>query len=141
MAKAAKVAKLSPESSVNGLATNGVGGVNGANGLNGHVDANGNGVGTPVKQEDVNGYGGYEDVGMAEGYGYEAGEGGALQDPEDDPIVYGACTRFAISQGSNADWNAVNGKPVPYSKVTEEDHELMTPDEYTAYFEIMQSRS
>ncbi|KAF8069082.1 TFIIE alpha subunit-domain-containing protein [Lyophyllum atratum] len=42
---------------------------------------------------------------------------------EDDPIVY------------------VNGKPVPYSGVTEEDHDLMTPDEYTAFFEIMQARS
>ncbi|GLB42191.1 putative TFIIE alpha subunit [Lyophyllum shimeji] len=43
--------------------------------------------------------------------------------PEDDPIVY------------------VAGKPVPYSSVTEEDHELMTPDEYTAFFEVMQARS
>ncbi|KAF9459655.1 TFIIE alpha subunit-domain-containing protein [Collybia nuda] len=43
--------------------------------------------------------------------------------PEDDPLVY------------------VNGKPVPYSKVTEEDHDLMTPDEYTAFFEVMQARS
>ncbi|KAG6902199.1 hypothetical protein C0995_003031 [Termitomyces sp. Mi166 len=43
--------------------------------------------------------------------------------PEDDPIVY------------------VNGKPVAYSSVTEEDHDLMTPDEYTAFFEIMQARS
>jgi len=37
--------------------------------------------------------------------------------------------------------SSVNGNPVSYSKVTEEDHELMTPDEYTAYFEIMQSLS
>jgi transcription initiation factor TFIIE subunit alpha len=41
--------------------------------------------------------------------------------PKDDPIVY------------------VNGNPVAFSKVTEEDHELMTPEEYTAYFEVMQS--
>ncbi|KAJ3742700.1 TFIIE alpha subunit-domain-containing protein [Lentinula detonsa] len=34
---------------------------------------------------------------------------------------------------------SVNGKPVAFSKVTEEDHELMTPEEYTAYFEVMQS--
>ncbi|KAJ8516968.1 hypothetical protein ONZ45_g5796 [Pleurotus djamor] len=40
-----------------------------------------------------------------------------------DPIVY------------------VNGKPVPYSQVTEEDHDLMTPDEYTAFFEVMQAHS
>ncbi|KAG6830246.1 hypothetical protein H0H87_008773 [Tephrocybe sp. NHM501043] len=43
--------------------------------------------------------------------------------PDDDPMVY------------------VNGKPVPYSQVTEEDHDLMTPDEYTAFFEVMQARS
>ncbi|KAF5379153.1 hypothetical protein D9615_006061 [Tricholomella constricta] len=43
--------------------------------------------------------------------------------PEDDPVVY------------------VNGKPVAYSKVTEEDHDMMTPDEYTAFFEVMQARS
>ncbi|KAF4583422.1 TFIIE alpha subunit family protein [Pleurotus pulmonarius] len=41
----------------------------------------------------------------------------------DDPLVY------------------VNGKPIPYSRVTEEDHDLMTPDEYTAFFEVMQARS
>ncbi|KAG6819988.1 hypothetical protein H0H93_006818 [Arthromyces matolae] len=40
-----------------------------------------------------------------------------------DPIVY------------------VNGKPVPFSTVTEEDHDLMTPDEYTAFFEVMQAQS
>ncbi|EDR08240.1 uncharacterized protein LACBIDRAFT_297707 [Laccaria bicolor S238N-H82] len=35
----------------------------------------------------------------------------------------------------------VNGLPKPYSQVTEEDHDLMTPDEYTAFFEILQARS
>ncbi|KAK0495917.1 TFIIE alpha subunit-domain-containing protein [Armillaria luteobubalina] len=44
----------------------------------------------------------------------------APMDADNDPIVY------------------VNGKPVAFSKVTEEDHELMTPEEYTAYFEVMQ---
>jgi len=41
---------------------------------------------------------------------------------EDDPIVY------------------VNGKPIPFSKVTEDDHELMKPDEYTAFFDVLQAR-
>ena len=36
---------------------------------------------------------------------------------------------------------SVNGVLKPYSQVTEEDHDLMTPDEYTAYFEILQARS
>ncbi|KAN0121598.1 TFIIE alpha subunit domain containing protein [Russula decolorans] len=42
---------------------------------------------------------------------------------EEDPIVY------------------VDGKPMPFSQVGEEHHELMTADEYTAYFEIFQQRS
>ncbi|KAI0066826.1 hypothetical protein BV25DRAFT_1867968 [Artomyces pyxidatus] len=41
----------------------------------------------------------------------------------EDPVVY------------------VNGKPMPFSHVTEEDQELMTPEEYTAYFEVYQARS
>lgn len=32
---------------------------------------------------------------------------------------------------------SVAGKLVPFSKVTEEDHELMTPEEYTAYYEVL----
>jgi transcription initiation factor TFIIE subunit alpha len=30
----------------------------------------------------------------------------------------------------------VNGEPVPFSQVTEEQTELMTPEEYTAYFDV-----
>jgi hypothetical protein len=60
---------------------------------------------------------------------------------EDDPIVHGglfaalglACVLTLLG--------AVNGAPVPFSKVTEEDQELMTPEEYTAYFEVFQARS
>ncbi|KAF8962636.1 TFIIE alpha subunit-domain-containing protein [Flammula alnicola] len=50
-------------------------------------------------------------------------EGEELVEPLDDPMVN------------------VNGFPKPYSQVTEEDHDLMTPDEYMAYFEILQARS
>jgi transcription initiation factor TFIIE subunit alpha len=35
----------------------------------------------------------------------------------------------------------VSGAPTPFSKVTEEDQELMTPEEYSAYFEVFQSRA
>jgi len=42
---------------------------------------------------------------------------------EDDPTVY------------------VNGAPMPFSRITEEDQERMTPEEYTAYFEVFQTRS
>ncbi|KAG7094953.1 hypothetical protein E1B28_005754 [Marasmius oreades] len=34
----------------------------------------------------------------------------------------------------------VNGISKPLSEVTEEDHELMSPEEYTAYFEILQAQ-
>ncbi|CAK5274600.1 unnamed protein product [Mycena citricolor] len=40
--------------------------------------------------------------------------------PREDPIVY------------------VNGTPMTFSQVTEAEHDLMTPDEYTAYFQVMQ---
>ncbi|KAJ7366692.1 TFIIE alpha subunit-domain-containing protein [Mycena albidolilacea] len=42
--------------------------------------------------------------------------------PQEDPIVY------------------VNGNPMPYSQVTEAEHDLMTPEEYTAFFQIMQEQ-
>ncbi|KAJ8586326.1 hypothetical protein M405DRAFT_795743 [Rhizopogon salebrosus TDB-379] len=35
----------------------------------------------------------------------------------------------------------VNGVPKPFFEVTDEDTELMTPDEYTAYYDILQLRS
>ncbi|KAH9176912.1 TFIIE alpha subunit-domain-containing protein [Lactarius sanguifluus] len=43
--------------------------------------------------------------------------------PDDDPTVY------------------VDGKPMPFSQVEEEHHDLMTADEWAAYFEIFQQRS
>ncbi|OCH85727.1 hypothetical protein OBBRIDRAFT_762535 [Obba rivulosa] len=42
--------------------------------------------------------------------------------PADDPVVQ------------------VNGEPVPLSQITPEHEELMTPEEYTAYFEIISAR-
>lgn len=47
-------------------------------------------------------------------------EGGAAGD---EPLVY------------------VNGVPKALSLVTEEDHELMTPEEYTAYFQVLEENS
>ncbi|KAL0579246.1 hypothetical protein V5O48_002750 [Marasmius crinis-equi] len=41
----------------------------------------------------------------------------------EDPVVY------------------VNGSQKRFSEVTEEDHELMTPEEYTAYFDILQNQA
>ncbi|KZT25667.1 hypothetical protein NEOLEDRAFT_1133163 [Neolentinus lepideus HHB14362 ss-1] len=45
-----------------------------------------------------------------------------LVDPADDPIVQ------------------VNGHPVRYSEVTEEHQEMMTPEEYQAYYEVIQAQ-
>ncbi|KAJ6573910.1 TFIIE alpha subunit-domain-containing protein [Mycena vulgaris] len=45
-----------------------------------------------------------------------------VEESKEDPIVY------------------VNGAPMPFSQVTEAEHELMTPDEYTAFFQIMQEQ-
>jgi transcription initiation factor TFIIE subunit alpha len=58
----------------------------------------------------------------------------------DDPIVYGTFITLHGDMCSHYDI-IVNGAPVPFSEITEEHHELMTPDEYTAYFDILQERS
>ncbi|KAI0005512.1 TFIIE alpha subunit-domain-containing protein [Russula compacta] len=47
---------------------------------------------------------------------------------EEDPIVYET-------------FISVDGKPMPFSQVGEEHHDMMTADEYAAYFEIFQQRS
>lgn len=44
-------------------------------------------------------------------------------------------------EGAQSLPHAVAGVEKLYSQVTDEDHELMTPEEYTAYFEIFQTRS
>lgn len=61
------------------------------------------------------------------------------QPPEDDPLVSGMS--FANLVALISDLSAVNGVQKEYSKVTEEDHDLMTPEEYEAFFQIMQARS
>ncbi|EIM89126.1 uncharacterized protein STEHIDRAFT_154810 [Stereum hirsutum FP-91666 SS1] len=74
----------------------------------------------------INGHGA-----VSNGYPYTNGVSGeesmaptpAAGGAEDDPLVY------------------VNGEPVPFSAVTEEHQELMTPEEYTTYFEVFQARS
>ncbi|KJA14953.1 hypothetical protein HYPSUDRAFT_208266 [Hypholoma sublateritium FD-334 SS-4] len=90
---------------------------------NGHGYANGNG------HLGVNGFGSYNGNSAVSAFAAEAADAFMLEqaeenlEPLDDPPVN------------------VNGFPKPYSQVTEEDHDLMTPDEYTAYFEILQARS
>ncbi|KAF8882514.1 TFIIE alpha subunit-domain-containing protein [Gymnopilus junonius] len=102
--------------------TNGVNGyTNGLLGANGHGNVL-NGFGHAYTNGNMPSFG----QGFQQDETMEAQEGDAYAEqggePEDDPMVL------------------VNGNPKPYSQVTEEDHDLMTPDEYTAFFEIMQAR-
>ena len=58
----------------------------------------------------------------------------------DDPFVLGmslGVVSFRIATNPTS----VNGIPKPFSQVTEDDQEMMTPDEYMAYFEVFQARS
>ena len=82
------------------------------------------------------------------GYGVDGGaivlpDAQPLLAAEDDPLVYGMSLTLLllVARSSYTACDTVNGRPVPYSQVAEEDHDLMTPDEYTAYFEVMQARS
>ncbi|KAF9480590.1 hypothetical protein BDN70DRAFT_912638 [Pholiota conissans] len=113
----AKLKHAKVENGVSGL-TNGFVSGNGA--VNGHGAANGfgqhlNGI-TPMSSFAAEA----ADALMHEVYESAEAE---PEEPLDDPMVN------------------VNGFPKPYSQVTEEDHDLMTPDEYTAYFDILQARS
>lgn len=62
-------------------------------------------------------------------------------EPIDDPLVYG------MSHIHPGIWCfpdtvfPVNGDPVPFSQVTEEHQELMTPEEYMSYYEVATARS
>lgn len=64
----------------------------------------------------------------------------AVEEPKEDPIVYGAPPVLLFSALSDDNWILVNGAPMPYSQVTEAEHDLMTPEEYTAFFQIMQEQ-
>ena len=111
-----------------------------------------------TKLDNVNGNGnGY----LLNGYGHRNGSSGSFEDdrgppssqdtlieslPEetkslDDPICYGWCLYLFLVYAAE-DWaRLVAGEPKAYSHITDEDHELMTPEEYTTYFEIFQARS
>ena len=61
--------------------------------------------------------------------------------PEDDPTVFGLSFFFLHAMSVLTRPLQVDGKPMPFSQVEEEHHELMTADEWAAYFEIFQQRS
>ena len=53
---------------------------------------------------------------------------------EDDPIVYGALCCLPYATYTHGAFSpTVEGKGIPFSQVTEEHQELMTPDEYEKY--------
>ncbi|KIK46983.1 hypothetical protein CY34DRAFT_799831 [Suillus luteus UH-Slu-Lm8-n1] len=58
--------------------------------------------------------------------------------PELEPDITDSMTE---ADGADDTPVFVNGVTKPFSEVTDEDTELMTPDEYTAYYEVLQSRS
>ncbi|KAA1472025.1 hypothetical protein DENSPDRAFT_859256 [Dentipellis sp. KUC8613] len=62
---------------------------------------------------------------------------------EDDPFVNGMSPYLASASASDNQRHCclVNGQAIPFSQITEEHQELMTPEEYTAYFEVIQARS
>lgn len=60
---------------------------------------------------------------------------------DDDPLISGVYHQFNLMSVTTHHFPSVNGVQKPFSEVTEEDQELMTPDEYTAYFEVFQARS
>jgi transcription initiation factor TFIIE subunit alpha len=74
-----------------------------------------------------------------EGGSVDAGDVSVLA--EDDPIIYGLFFCFSLQVPISKAQNSVDGKPMPLSQVGEEHHDLMTADEYVAYFEIFSARS
>jgi hypothetical protein len=59
----------------------------------------------------------------------------------EDPIVYGLFFLHLFYAMLKGIFISVDGKQMPFSQVGEEHHDLMTADEYAAYFEIFQQRS
>lgn len=65
--------------------------------------------------------------------------------PDDDPVVFGGCL-LLVQHCANNIYScfhvfSVNGEAVPFSHITEEHQELMTPEEYTAYFGVYSTRT
>ena len=59
------------------------------------------------------------------------------------PLYMVCFTSFHVMYTDARPYNLVpvNGMPKAFSEVTEEDHGLMTPEEYTAYFEVFEVRA
>lgn len=118
----AKLAKTESELSIN---SNGYLGVNGHSGGNGIVNGtNGYGEPPPPTQDTV----------MASQQ--------ASEDAVDDVFCFGAPeSPNCIFVDLLILLSTVAGMAKPFSQITDEDHEMMTPEEYTAYFDVFQARS
>ena len=84
------------------------------------------------------------DVGVAavNGFGHqEDGQPSVNGAPAEDPIVYGRMVFCRAVWWPVLTRLPVNGKPVALSQVTEEHQEEMTPEEYTAYYELLSAQS
>lgn len=84
-------------------------------------DVGGGGARTPkmAKTEGLTAFTESSSLHMDDGYAQNGAPNGSTQDPS----------------------VMVNGVPKPLSQVTEEDHDLMTPEEYTDYFQILEDNS
>ncbi|KAI0031345.1 hypothetical protein K488DRAFT_52231 [Vararia minispora EC-137] len=63
---------------------------------------------------------------------------------ENDRNKHGRFENHAVANGETNGHDPivyVNGAPIPFSRVTEDDHERMTPEEYSAFFDVMQAQS
>jgi len=83
--------------------------------------------------------------GYLNGYGSRNGSNGSLSEsepPQSQATSMGSQPQETGSTEPLDDPTCyVAGEAKGYSQITDEDHELMTPEEYTAYFEIFQARS
>lgn len=115
---------------------------NGVNWGQGKTGANGNGInvhGKRPREEDSFSFG-YGNGGENGGEMALAEEVGFVADAADDPIVYGTPGTLPFVLAEHFNFYLVNGQPMKFSHVTEEHHDSMTADEYTAYFEMYQAR-
>jgi len=113
---------------LNGNVYLGVNGYGYHNGITGNVESPaGSGGDEPPASQDT---------------GMDSQSEGLLVEGLVDVAVFGSSSIFCFRfEGAKSLPHAVAGVEKLYSRVTDEDHELMTPEEYTAYFEIFQARS
>ncbi|KDQ50382.1 hypothetical protein JAAARDRAFT_164904 [Jaapia argillacea MUCL 33604] len=73
---------------------------------------------------------------------YKVGDANGIVMPAEDAFMLERTESGTVSMGEAGDDPVVhvNGDPMRFSEVTEEHQDMMTPEEYQAYYEVMQSR-